>query len=181
LIDFEVRPQRPDDAESVRHVITAAFADAGRVADLAESLQARSDLQASLVADEHGRVIGFTHLSISWVDAPDRPVPVLTLSPLAVAPERQSRGVGTRLLAEAITTAEELGAPLVFLEGNPAYYSARGWLPAAELGFMPPSVRIPLPGFRVVPLAGYDRESMHGTLIYNDTFWSHDCVGLRQP
>lgn len=176
---LEVRPQRPEDARAVRQVITDAFGDDGHVADLAEALRARSDTQASLVAVEQDSVVGHTHLSASWVDAPTRLIQVLTLSPLAVLPSRQSRGVGTRLLTQALAVAARLASPLVFLEGDPGYYSRRGWRAAADLGFSPPSTRIPIPAFRVVALDTYEPESMTGALVYNDTFWAFDSVGLR--
>lgn len=171
--------QQDSDAGPVADVITRAFADDGRVARLASALRSRTDRQAGLVAVEDGRVVGHAHLSVSWVDAPTELVEVLTLSPLAVLPERQSRGVGTLLLDRTRAVAEQLGAPLLFLEGDPGFYGPRGWLPAADLGFTPPSTRIPLPAFQVVPLSGFDRATMRGALVYNDTFWTHDCVGLR--
>jgi len=184
-----VRRQRGDDAAAVRDVLTAAFADTGQVAGLAEALRARTDRQGSLVAveqavdagDDEGvdRVVGAVHLSISWVDAPTRLVEVLTLSPLAVAPAYQRRGVGAALAGAAVAAAGELQAPLVILEGDPRYYGRLGWRPASGLGFTRPSVRIPDAGFQVFPLASYDPATMSGALVYNDTFWSLDFVGLR--
>ena len=208
-MEFAVRRQRGDEAGAVREVITAAFADDGRVADLAEALRRRSDRQCSLVAVERAetdegvedakrvesatdeavmgagdtargeRVVGHVHLSISWVDAPDRLIEVLTLSPLAVAPARQRQGIGAALVNGAVEAADELGVPVVFLEGNPAYYGRLGWRPAGVLGFGRPSVRIPAEAFQAVPLSTYDPATMRGPVIYNDTFWSHDLVGLR--
>ncbi|MGI8881616.1 MAG: GNAT family N-acetyltransferase [Jatrophihabitans sp.] len=175
----EFRGQYDDDANKVAQVITSAFADHGRVAGLAAALRSRSDTQASLVAVDGDRIVGHTHLSISWVDAPRKLFEVLTLSPLSVTPDRQAQGVGTGLLARAREAAEQLGAPLLFLEGDPGYYAKRGWLGAERLGFAPPSRRIPAPGFQVMPLARYDREAMRGALVYNDTFWTYDSVGLR--
>src|SRR4051812_36949768 len=67
LMEFAVRRQRPEDDAAVRQVVTAAFGDRGRVADLAEALRARRDRQCSLVAVAGDRVVGHTHLSISWV------------------------------------------------------------------------------------------------------------------
>jgi putative acetyltransferase len=180
LVTITIRPQRPDDESAARRVLTAAFRDDGQVAALAEALRGRLDRGAALVAvDGSSGIIGHVQLSVSWVDARDRLVEVLVLSPLAVAPTHQSRGIGTRLLIAARTKAESVGAPLLFLEGDPGYYSARGWRPAGELGFFPPSTRIPAAGFQVVTLRGYDPTTMRGRLIYNDTFWSHDRVGLR--
>jgi putative acetyltransferase len=178
-MEIEVRPTTRADAPAVRSVLTAAFRDDGTVAALAEALRARSDAQASLVAVDDNTVVGYTHLSVSWVDAPSALVDVLTLSPLAVAPSHHKRGIGTRLLHEARSAGEALGVPMLFLEGDPAYYSGRGWLAAGPLGFSAPSPRIPPAGFQVVLLDGYDPASMTGPLVYNDTFWAHDCVGLR--
>jgi putative acetyltransferase len=176
-----IRGQRPEDGSAVRRLLTAAFSDDGRVAGLAEALRARPEPGAALVAvDGTSGIVGHVQMSVSWVDARKGLVEVLVLSPLAVAPAHQGRGIGSRLLDAARDEAGRLGAPLLFLEGDPLYYSARGWRPAAELGFTPPSARIPGPAFQVVTLHGYD-QTMRGALVYNDTFWSHDCVGLRGP
>jgi putative acetyltransferase len=74
---------------------------------------------------------------------------------------------------------EERHEPLVFLEGDPGYYSRLGFVPGDQLGFAPPSVRIPQPAFQVATLTGYDQAKMSGALVYPDVFWRHDCVGLR--
>jgi putative acetyltransferase len=129
--------------------------------------------------DGNNIIVGYTQLSLSWVDARERLVEVLVLSPLAVAPTHQCQGIGSSLLTAARQEAERLKAPLLFLEGDPRYYSRHGWRPAGELGFCPPSARIPSLAFQVVTLPGYDPTTMRGALVYNDTFWSHDCVGLR--
>lgn len=178
-MSIEIREQLPGDDEAVHRVVGAAFADGGRVAALAVALRARTGRQASLVAVDGDRIVGHTHLSVSWIDDPRRLVEVLVLSPLSVTPDRQREGIGGKLLAEAVRAAAHLGAPLLFLEGDPRYYSRHGWLPATEHGFTPPSTRIPGPAFQVRPLPGYDPAAINGAFVYNDTFWTHDCVGLR--
>ena len=72
-----------------------------------------------------------------------------------------------------------MSVPLVFLEGNPAYYGTRGFERADVLGFRSPSLRIPPPAFQVARLPGYETW-MTGTLVYSETFWALDFVGLRQ-
>lgn len=181
-MSIAIRPQRPEEESAVRRVVTAAFEDDGRIAAFAEALRGRRDQGAAFVAvdgDGDGGILGHVQLSVSWVDARERLVEVLVLSPLAVAPAHQSQGIGSKLLTVAQEEAERLGAPLLFLEGDPGYYSTRGWRPGGDLGFVPPSARIPDPAFQVVALPGYDPTTMRGSLIYNDTFWSYDCVGLR--
>jgi putative acetyltransferase len=100
------------------------------------------------------------------------------LSPLSVAPEAQRSGVGRALVARAIAAAAEMRSPLLFLEGDPAYYARVGFEPAGSLGFTPPSVRTPMAAFQVVRLPGYE-PTTSGALVYVDTFWALDCVGLR--
>ena len=175
-----VREQLPDDAVAVRQLLTAAFADDGRVADLAGALDARPDRPGTaLVAEVDGLPVGYVQLSRGWIDAPPRLVEVLVLSPLGVLPAYQRQGIGRALCAAAVQRAEELGVPAVFLEGDPAYYAKLGWERAGARGFAAPSTRIPDVAFQVVVLPSWE-PWMTGALVYNDTFWAHDCVGLRR-
>jgi putative acetyltransferase len=177
-----IRTQRPDDRQAVQGVIVRAFGRAV-VADLADSLYDTSEQNAGLafVAERDATVVGHVQLSWSWLDAPDRLVDVLVLSPLSVLPEHQGNGIGGRLVRHAIAAAEDSGAPMVFLEGSPDYYERFGFEAARGRGFSAPSVRIPDAAFQVVTLVGY-QPWMTGALVYADAFWAHDCVGLRpQP
>jgi putative acetyltransferase len=172
-----IREQRDTDDDAVRDVLTQAFG-APKVAELAAQLRTRPDRGAGLVADIGGELVGHVQLSTSWVDAPVQLVEVLVLSPLGVRPDHQRQGLGSALVGHALQHAELLGAPLVFLEGDPRYYSRLGFERASDHGFSRPSVRIPDPAFQVVVLPGWT-AAMSGALVYNDTFWSLDCVGLR--
>ena len=171
-----VRPAVSSDRPAVSSVLISGF---GRpvVAELADALGER-DASVSLVAVEGSRVVGYVGLSRSWVDAPDRLVDVLVLSPLGVVPDRQRLGVGRALMAGAVAAAGRSGDPLLFLEGDPRYYAQFGFVRGSSLSFAPPSVRVPDQGFQVLPLPAYD-PAMTGALVYNETFWAYDCVGLR--
>ena len=173
------RGEHAGDHPAVRAVHARAFADP-HVADLVDTLREAGAPLAptSLVATVHGRVVGHVMLSAGRLDAPPRIVDVLVLSPLGVSPERQGRGIGTRLVAAALAAAEERGVPLVFLEGSPDYYGSRGFTRADALGFRAPSLRIPAPAFQVARLSAYE-PWMTGTLVYSEPFWALDCVGLR--
>jgi putative acetyltransferase len=175
-----IRERRSADAAAIRELLSAAFDDS-RVADLAEALDARADRPAApLVAEVDGEPVGYVQLSRSWVDAARHVVDVLVLSPLGVLPAHQQQGVGRALCQAAVQRAEELGGPAVFLEGDPAYYSRFGWERASARGFTAPSTRIPDVAFQVVVLSSW-QSWMTGPLVYNDTFWAMDFVGLREP
>ena len=176
-----VREATAADHEAVADVVSRAFEDHGEtVADLVDALRASGHVRAELVSDTDGAVTGHVMLSRSWVDARQALVEVAVLSPLSVAPEHQGSGIGTALLAEAVEAARGLGVPALFLEGDPGFYSTRGFVAATPLGFGRPSERIPEPAFQVVVLDGHE-PWMRGRLVYCDPFWALDCVGLRDP
>jgi putative acetyltransferase len=174
-----VRPQRPGELAAVLAVVGEAF---GRpvVAELVTRLQGSPAGQAgiSLVADLDGDIVGHVQFSRCWVDAPEELVEVLSLSPLAVQPRHQGRGIGSHLVREALQAAQDAQWPLVFLEGSPTYYRRFGFEAAHTRGFTSPSTRIPEEAFQVAVLPGWD-VSMTGAFVYADIFWELDCVGLR--
>ena len=176
--DATIRRQVARDAAAVRDVISRAFeAEPEEVVALEEALAQRSD-STGYVALVGDLLVGHVRLTRGWIDAEARLVEVLVLSPLSVAPEWQRRGIGRSLVAHAVAEAERSGVPAVFLEGDPAYYRRLGWVPAAELGVTSPSARIPAPACQAVALSGWE-PWMRGALVYADTFWALDCVGLR--
>jgi putative acetyltransferase len=175
--EVRVRTAGRDDDEAIARVHREAFGGE-RVPRLVAALTAAGDVLASLVAELDGQVVGHVLLSRSWVDARERLLDVAVLSPLATDPEHQRRGVATTLVAAAIRAARDAGEPAVFLEGDRDFYGARGFSPGKSLGFERPSVRVPEPAFQVALL---DPELPHGALVYCQTFWTQDCVGLRDP
>lgn len=184
--DLVIRPEQDEDHDAVREVHRRAFG-AEIVATLADALRAAPAPLAPIglvaeadVAGTGTGVIGHALLSASRLDTRDRLVDVFVLSPLGVLPGSQRLGTGTRLLRAALEAADARGVPLVFLEGSPAYYGARGFERADTLDFRSPSLRIPPPAFQVARLSAY-QPWMTGTLVYSETFWALDCVGLRRP
>jgi putative acetyltransferase len=176
-----IRVEEPGDHDAVAVVERTAFGVGGSgetVARLVDALRRDDPGALSLVAEEDGEIVGHIMFTRSLLDAPARLVPVQVLSPLAIAPGSQGRGVGTSLIAAGLSELESRGVPLVFLEGDPRYYSRAGFVGGAGLGFRKPSLRIPEPGFQVKTLSAYE-SWMTGTLVYLHTFWDHDCVGLR--
>lgn len=182
MVQVTVRPAGTgvaEDDEAVRRVVAAAFGDEGElIVRIVDALEVSGKLAVSLVAELDGQVFGHVALSRGWVDARERLVDVLVLSPLSVLPDHQRAGIGGALIAAALEAARDEGCPAVFLEGDPGYYSRHGFEPAAGRGFVRPSVRIPEPAFQVCLL---DRHEpwMTGALVYCDAFWELDAVGLR--
>src|SRR6185312_8727616 len=80
-------------------------------------------------------LVGHIGMTRAYVDGLDQLHHVLVLSPLAVAPAWQGRGIGQELVRAALAEARQAGCPLVFLEGEPAFYPRLGFVPAGPAGF----------------------------------------------
>ncbi len=178
--EIALRRERSADEAAVRRAQVDAFGERGEwVGALLDDLRAASEGGSiSLVATLGASVVGHVFLSPCLLDAPRELVPALVLSPLGVRTEHQNRGIGTGLVRAALEAAETALAPLVFLEGDPAYYGRFGFRAASELGVRRPSLRIPAAGFQAVALSRH-ADWMTGTMVYPDVWWRHDAVGLR--
>lgn len=174
MADVEIRKERSDEQSEVSAVVGAAFGGA-RVPELLEALRRSSAWRdLSFVAVVEGRIVGHVAYTRGWIDAAERLLEVLVLSPMSVHPDFQRRGIGSLLIRESL---RGVSAPLVFLEGDPAFYSRLGFVAGGPLGFVAPSPRIGF-GFQVMIGEGYE-PWMKGQLVYPDVFWEHDSVGLR--
>jgi putative acetyltransferase len=124
--------------------------------------------ELALVAVDDSGITGF--VMVSWVGveggARDR---ILNLSPLAVRPDRQNRGIGIALTEEALRRVEALGEPAVVVEGIPSYYPRFGFERASALGFRPDQEGIPDEAFMVKRLPGYTPE-LAGRIVYPAAF-----------
>ncbi|MEW2158882.1 N-acetyltransferase [Streptomyces sp. NPDC007189] len=180
---MDLREELPSDRRAVRDVHLRAFGDHGIVvADLVDALRDTLTPEdgLSLVAEHDRQVVGHVMFTRSLLDAPRRLVDVHVLSPLAVLPELHGRGIGSALVRHGLGILAERVVPLVFLEGDPGYYSRFGFAPGHGLGFRKPSLRIPDGAFQAIRLPKYE-PWMTGTLVYAEPFWRHDAVGIRDP
>ena len=180
---MNIRIEQKGDWPTVRAVHRAAFGAHGEVVanlvgDLREAVAKGEGL--SLVAEADDLVVGHVMFTRSLLDAPKRLVPVQVLSPVGVSPACQKQGIGTAMIRRGLEMLTERAVPLVFVEGPPEYYSRLGFQPGAAQGFRKPSLRIPDAAFQAMCLPSYE-PWMTGSLVYAETFWRHDAVGLRDP
>ena len=97
------------------------------VAAIRASPRYRPDL--ALVARASDQVVGFVMLSgTDLVDDGGGRREVLALTPLAVLPEYEGRGIGSELVRAALVEADHHGEPLVVLEGSPRFYGRLGFV-----------------------------------------------------
>lgn len=168
-LDIVIRRERggdPSEVEAIAAVVAAAFAsttEAGLVTAIRGSQNYIA--AAALVAEHHGRVVGHVMISHVGLRGPGVDRGVACLSPLAVAPDVQRRGIGSALVRDAVAVADSLGEPVVVLQGDPRFYSRLGFEPSSPCG-----IELNLPHWappeaaQLIKLATYD-PTLTGTVI----------------
>lgn len=127
-----IRPASPADQAAIRAVHDAAFACPAEGA-LVDALCDGGYARLSLVAEDAGLVVGHVLFSDLPIATPSGAVPALALAPLAVLPDRQRLGVGSRLVAEGLRLCAAAGHVIVVVLGDVRYYSRFGFdAPLAE-------------------------------------------------
>ena len=161
-----IRAERPEDEREVAALIDAAFDDTETSAFTAKIRASDGYVpELTFVGEQDEEIVGFTMLS--YVTIADRRI--LTLTPMAVRPDRQRQGIGKAIVRAALAAADERGEPLILVEGVPAYYPQFGFRSASSLGIERPHDRIPEAAWMALPLRAYDPE-IRGRVDYPSFF-----------
>ena len=165
---IKVREERPEDFEAVRRVNESAF---GRPqeASLVEALRTAAEPHISLVAEVEGRVVGHIFFSPVRVESEGVSHEALALAPMAVLPEFQGRGVGSRLVFEGLDECARRGHGIVFVLGHPEYYPRFGFAPTKPHGITC-EYNVPEEVFMVKELRGGALAGRAGVVKYHAEF-----------
>jgi putative acetyltransferase len=136
-VTVAVRPAAGGDVQAIRAVHLAAFPTTAE-ADLVTRLDENCDSEISLVAEQAGEIVGHVLLSPMSVSAGSRAFRALGLGPVGVLPGAQGSGVGSELIRSALGIAGALGEDVVFVLGEPEYYSRFGFTAEAAAPFASP-------------------------------------------
>ncbi len=168
VLKIEIRTEQPQDIEAIRNVNDRAFGQPqeGRIVD---RLRHACDGLLSLVALADNRVVGhilFTPVTI------DGPIVVhgLGLAPMAVLPEFQHRGIGTKLVIAALKIIRASPCPFVIVLGYADYYSRFGFQRATERRLECPWEDVPEDAFMVLVLDESLMAGVIGVVRYRDEF-----------
>ncbi|MFC4298680.1 GNAT family N-acetyltransferase [Castellaniella hirudinis] len=157
---LHLRHETSADIAAIEAITTAAFANAPHTSHteqfIVQALRAAGELTLSIVAEEHGQVVGHVALSLVTItDAHGRKAEGWHgLGPISVLPNRQGQGIGSRLMAQTLSELRAMGAAGCVLLGDPAYYARFGFqayaglqLPGVPPGyFMALALHKPVPG-----------------------------------
>ncbi len=135
--ELRVREEMTHDRVGIRKTCRAAFGG-HEEENLVDALRRDGDVVASLVAVEGNNVLG--HILFSRLDVrnEDLSVNAAALAQMAVVPDRQREGIGTRMIRSGLALCRSRGVEAVFVLGHPEYYPRFGFSAAKAEGIDAP-------------------------------------------
>lgn len=164
-----IRLEQQGDTPAVRKVNEKAF---GRKteANLADSLREACSNLLSMVAILDGHVVGHIMYSPVGIDSADPAVEGMGMGPVAVLPEYQRRGIGSRLIEESLERLRQQSCPFVVLAGHPSYYPRFGFEPASQHGLTCQWDGVPDEVFMVLIMDEHAMARVSGVARFRDEF-----------
>lgn len=103
-----IRAERPGDEQAIAQTVEAAF-ESPTEARLVDAIRASAGFvpELSLVAELEARIVGHVMISAALLNDAGVHLHIVNLSPLAVAPEVQGRGIGSALVREVTARADQ--------------------------------------------------------------------------
>jgi putative acetyltransferase len=163
-----IRLERPEDVLQIRNVNELAFEQPAE-ADLVDRLRQGCPDFLSLVAEDDG-VVGHILFTPVVIESAGRQVHGMGLAPMAVLPDRQRQGVGSRLVKQGLDILRERGCPFVVVIGHPEYYPRFGFSPASGHGLVSQWEGIPDAAFMALTLDASSMAGISGVAKYREEF-----------
>ncbi|MEG0277069.1 MAG: N-acetyltransferase [Coprobacillus sp.] len=137
---MNIRQANEQDYQEIYKVVKESFETAlhtdGNEQDLVINLK-DSDVyipELSLIAEVDNKIVG--HIMLTETKVGD--TTQLLLAPLAILPEYQNQGIGSKLILEAHKIAQQLEYDFIILVGHDTYYPRFGYRPASVYGILSP-------------------------------------------
>jgi putative acetyltransferase len=170
---IDIREESEADLRAVRRLNESAFGRTEEAA-LVDALRAAAHPQVSLVAVENREVVGHIFFSPVTIE-PEADVSTKTaaalmgLAPMAVLPQYQRQGIGSRLVREGLRECLRMGGEAVVVLGHPEYYPRFGFVPASGKGLR---CEYPVPDevFMVTELIEGALDGVRGLVKYHPEF-----------
>jgi putative acetyltransferase len=121
-----IHEERPTDQAAIRALNRSVF-KGDYEADLVDRLRADGLVACSLVAQNETDLIGHILFSQLQVEVDDRPIPAVSLAPMAVTATHQRQGIGQRLVEAGLAVVRGGDTAAVLVLGHLWFYPRFGF------------------------------------------------------
>ena len=176
---IEIREELPEDIPAIREVNRRAFGQ-DQEANIVAALRSNGAALLSLVAIVDGQIVGHIMYSPATIGAEERTaagdvsgveVTGAGLAPMAVLPEHQRHGIGSKLIEAGTQKLRNSGYPFIIVLGHANYYPRFGFKSASTLGIRC-EWDVPSEAFMILVLDQTRMLGVSGLAKYRDEFSS---------
>lgn len=168
--DFIIRTEGPQDFPKVYNLNVAAFGRSDE-AQLVDRLRSGNTFieELSLVACMGGKVVGHILFTKVVIKDGDTIRNSLALAPMAVIPDYQNQGIGSKLVQAGLKKAKSLGHESVLVLGHETFYPKFDFVPANRWNIRAP-FNVPTTSFMGLELTKGALANIEGVVQYPDVF-----------
>lgn len=130
---MDIRPEQHSDIPAVRAVNQQAFGQPVE-ARIVDQLRSACPDAVSLVAVSGNQVVGHILFTPVILQSQSGTTRGMGLVPMAVLPQHQRKGIGSRLVKFGLQILSQRACPFVVVLGHPEYYPRFGFVPASRHG-----------------------------------------------
>lgn len=169
-----IRTESVKDIEEVYQLNVLAFGNREDESKLVERIRSSEHFvpELSIVAEIENEIVGHVLLSRATVEDQEKKSVVIVLAPIAVKPNYQRQGVGSRLIEEGIRRCRDLGYGAILLIGHPEYYPRLGFKSARKFGLELKQFEVPDDVFMVYEVENGKLLEIKGELKYPESFFN---------
>lgn len=147
LFDYTIRLERKEERRETEALVREAFWNVYRPGCLEHyvlhQMRKHPDFipELNFVLEQGGRIIGQNVFAKAYIHADDgREIPIATMGPICIAPEKKRQGWGKLLLDDTLERARAYGIKALCFEGNIDFYGKCGFTYASRFGIRYPGL-----------------------------------------
>jgi putative acetyltransferase len=173
-MDIKIRNEKKDDYNDIRNINELAFNQKNE-GKLVDDLRKKSDFNHlfSLVAETKGRIVGHILSYPIKIKNEKEEFIVLSLAPMAVHPDFQNKGIGSKLIKRGLEAAKKTGYNAVIVVGHSNYYPRFGFSPASKWNIKLP-IECPDDVFLAIELKKDSLKNVSGLVEFPKEYY--DCM-----
>jgi len=165
----EIRFELPKDIDEVRLLNDKAFGqpEEGSIVD---KLRKSCNGILSLVAISNKKIVGHIMFSPVTIETQKGVIEGMGLAPMAVLPELQNCGIGSKLVKEGLRIINNTTCPFVIVLGHEKYYPRFGFQRASKYSLTSQWEGVPDDAFMAMILNNSVMKEVSGIVRYRDEF-----------
>jgi len=166
---INIRIESQEDIHQVHLLNEQAFEQPAE-ANIVDKLRLSCPKYLSLVAEDDQKIVGHILFTPVVIKHQHSNIQGMGLAPMAVSPDRQKQGIGSRLVEKGLEILKSQNCPFVIVLGHPDYYPRFAFERASKYGLVSQWEGVPDEAFMVMVMDKNVLEGVSGVAKYRDEF-----------